>query len=261
MTRRKIKKTIGIIPARYASVRFPGKPLVDIDGKSMIQRVYEQASKVSDLSAVYVATDDERIYTHVQSFGGKVMMTAESHRSGTDRCAEVLEKLTDPDVGFVINIQGDEPFIDPYQIQQLKETITGENNANNDKKPALATLAKQIKETKELFNENVVKVVFGEDLNALYFSRNPIPFVRGKEQQDYLNGTVFFKHIGLYAYRADVLLKIAQLRPGRLEKAESLEQLRWLENGYSIACAITNIETKGIDTPEDLENLRKNDEL
>ena len=253
---RKIKKTIGIIPARYASTRFPGKPLVDIAGKSMIQRVYEQAKRVPDLSAVYVATDDARIFDHVEAFGGKAVMTLDSHQSGTDRCAEVLELLEDEEIGFVVNIQGDEPFISPEQIQQLIDIIRGNLTGNTSQNPPLATLAKQITSTKELFNDNVVKVVFDNQLSALYFSRNPIPFVRGKEREDWLTGHLFFKHIGLYAYRADVLLDIAKLQTGLLEKMESLEQLRWLENGFAIQCGITDKETIGIDTPEDLINMK-----
>lgn len=252
---RKIKKTIGIIPARYASTRFPGKPLVDIAGKSMIQRVYEQAKQVPDLSAVYVATDDERIFEHVKAFGGQVIMTSNDHLSGTDRCAEVLKLLADDAIGFVVNIQGDEPFILLEQIQQLIYIIKGETNEDVLKNPPLATLVKQITTTKELFNENIVKVVFGEKLNALYFSRNPIPFVRGKERENWMKGNLFFKHIGLYAYRAEVLTEIAKLPAGRLEIAESLEQLCWLENGYNIQCGITEEETLGIDTPEDLEDI------
>ena len=252
---RKIKKTIGIIPARYASTRFPGKPLVNIAGKSMIQRVYEQAKRVPDLSEVYVATDDARIFEHVEGFGGKAVMTLGSHQSGTDRCAEVLELLADEDIAYVVNIQGDEPFIAPEQIEQLIDIIRGGLGAKVLQSPPLATLAKQIKNTKELFNDNVVKVVFDEQLTALYFSRNPIPFVRGKEREEWLDGNLFFKHIGLYAYRADILFAISKLKTGRLEKAESLEQLRWLENGYAIQCGITEHETIGIDTPEDLEDL------
>lgn len=258
---RKIKKTIGIIPARYASTRFPGKPLVNIAGKSMIQRVYEQAKRVPDLSEVYVATDDARIFEHVEEFGGKAVMTLDSHQSGTDRCAEVLELLADEDIGYVVNIQGDEPFISPEQIEQLIDIIRGEMSANVSQSPPLVTLAKQIKNTKELFNDNVVKVVFDEQLRALYFSRNPIPFVRGKERDEWLNGNLFFKHIGLYAYRADVLFAISKLKTGRLEKIESLEQLRWLENGYAIQCGITEHETIGIDTPEDLEGLNMKYEI
>ena len=252
---RKITKTIGIIPARYASVRFPGKPLVDIAGKTMIHRTYIQASAVPDFAAVYVATDDRRIYDAVQSFGGNVVMTSDKHRSGTDRCAEVVKILNDPKIDFAVNIQGDEPFIDPRQIRQVIEVIKGENRNTDAPLPPLATLAKRITVSDELFNENTVKVVFDDRLNALYFSRNPIPYIRGKAKKDWLTGHLFFKHIGLYAYRADILQKITQLPAGRLERAESLEQLRWLENGLKIRVGITEIESKGIDTPEDLENF------
>ncbi len=258
---RKIKKTICIIPARYASTRFPGKPLVDIAGKSMIQRVYQQAKRVPDFSAVYVATDDVRIFEHVESFGGQAVMTLDIHQSGTDRCAEVLQILADEEIGFVVNIQGDEPFISPEQIQQLIDIIKDETVEDISQSPPLATLAKQITSTKELFNENVVKVVFDKKLKALYFSRNPIPFMRGKEREEWMKENSFFKHIGLYAYRADVLNAIAKLPSGRLEVAESLEQLRWLENGYAIQCGITEHETIGIDTPEDLEGLHMKYEI
>lgn len=258
---RKIKKTICIIPARYASTRFPGKPLVDIAGKSMIQRVYQQAKRVPDFSAVYVATDDVRIFEHVESFGGQAVMTLDIHQSGTDRCAEVLQILADEEIGFVVNIQGDEPFISPEQIQQLIDIIKDETVEDISQSPPLATLAKQITNTQELFNDNVVKVVFDKKFKALYFSRNPIPFVRGKEREEWMKENSFFKHIGLYAYRADVLNTIAKLPSGKLEVAESLEQLRWLENGYAIQCGITEHETIGIDTPEDLEGLHMKYEI
>lgn len=251
----KIKKTIGIIPARYASMRFPGKPLIDIAGKSMIQRVYLQAKQVKSFAEVYVATDDIRIFEHVESFGGQSIMTSETHRSGTDRCAEVLQKLDDAEIGFVINIQGDEPFIDPQQIEQVAEIIRGETPESGKNLPDIATLVKRIEKPEPIFNENIVKVVFNTEMQAMYFSRSPIPFVRGKEQADWLQNNLFFKHIGIYAYRAEVLPEIAKLPAGHLEKAESLEQLRWLENGYSIKCGLTTIETKGIDTPEDLSIL------
>lgn len=244
----KIKKTIGIIPARYASTRFPGKPLVEIQGKSMIERVYEQAQKVEALTKVVVATDDERIYNHVTSFDGEVIMTAANHRSGTDRCAEVLTKLGKNNFDVVVNIQGDEPFINPIQISQLCQ-IMSQGDAE------LATLIKQIDDAQTLFNENIVKVVQDKQGNALYFSRNPIPFLRGVEKDNWLEKTNYYKHIGLYAYRADVLLEIAKLEPSTLEIAESLEQLRWLEQGYRIHCGVTLLETKGIDTPEDLDQI------
>lgn len=235
-------KTLGIIPARFASTRFPGKPLALIGGKTMIERVYAQCQK-SSLTDIIVATDDERIYDHVKSFG-QVIMTSTHHQSGTDRCQEVIEKLPKT-YDYVINIQGDEPFIDPAQINLLYSLLNGETE--------IATLIKKIENPEHLFNSNVVKVVKGVTNQALYFSRSPIPFVRGKSEKDWLFNQTFYKHIGLYAYRTDVLKRISALKPSALEKAESLEQLRWLENGYSILTAETEIETFGIDSPEDLE--------
>lgn len=254
--KRKINKTIGIIPARFASTRFPGKPLIEINGKSMIQRVYEQAKKVSSLHEIYVATDDERIYNHVLSFGGKASMTNPNHKSGTDRCAEVLVQLKDQSIEYVVNIQGDEPFIAPQQIEQLVEIIQQNKDENSEEKPQIATLVKKIEKEEDLFNENIVKAVFGETLNAIYFSRNPIPFLRGEDKKEWLSKALYFKHIGLYAYKSEVLLELTQLLPSRLEKAESLEQLRWLENNFSIKVGVTTLETFGIDTPQDLERVR-----
>jgi 3-deoxy-manno-octulosonate cytidylyltransferase (CMP-KDO synthetase) len=239
-------KVLGIIPARYASTRFPGKPLVEIGGKTMINRVYTQCIK-SDLSDVVVATDDSRIFHHVKSFG-KVVMTSEQHPSGTDRCNEVAGKLTEK-FDYIVNIQGDEPFIDPKQINLLISLLDGQTQ--------IATLIKKIESMEQLFNPNVVKGVKGTKGEALYFSRSPIPHVRGKEEKDWLAHQTFYKHIGMYAYRADVLPKIAALQQGVLEKAESLEQLRWLENGYSIQTAETNQETFGIDVPDDLKKAEE----
>jgi len=238
----------GIIPARYASTRFPGKPLADINGKPMIQRVYEQAEKV--LKYVCVATDDSRIEDVVKSFGGNVVMTSPLHKSGTDRCAEAVEILEQKGINtdVVINIQGDEPFINPVQIKQLTDIFD-----NPDAQ--IATLIKKITSTETIFDVNKVKVTTGKSGNALYFSRNPIPFVRNIEKDDWINQQDFFLHIGMYGYRRDVLSKICKLEQGTLEKAESLEQLRWLENGYKIYTAITDIETVGIDTPEDLKKV------
>ncbi len=239
--------TLGIIPSRFASTRFPGKPLVDINGKTMIQRVYLQACKAKTLSKVIIATDDERIFNHVQSFGGQVIMTNSSHQSGTDRCAEVA--MCFQDMEAIVNIQGDEPFINPKQIdlvvQQLKQ-----NTALN-----IATLAKRITESAQIFSPNTVKVVFNQTNIAQYFSRSPIPFLRNSQQEDWVNSHAFYKHIGLYGYRKATLLAIAKLPMSALEKAESLEQLRWLENGYKIGIGLTDIETIGIDTPEDLEKV------
>jgi 3-deoxy-manno-octulosonate cytidylyltransferase (CMP-KDO synthetase) len=245
------KKILGIIPARYASTRFPGKPLADIGGKIMVQRVYEQASK--ELDCVYVATDDERIEKAIAAFGGKVVMTSVDHTSGTDRCAEALLKIqTIEGTTFeaVVNIQGDEPFISPKQIASVAKCF-------KDSSTQLATLVKEITNTEDLFNSNKPKVVVSNTKNALYFSRSPIPYLRGEEEAQWVKKHKYYNHIGLYGYRADVLLEITQLAIGQLEAAESLEQLRWLENGYSIRVEETDEESHGIDTPEDLERLLK----
>lgn len=240
-------KILGIIPARFASTRFPGKPLVDIAGKTMIQRVYEQASKAAALSKVIVATDDERIYTHVKSFGGEVVMTETSHQSGTDRCAEVLEKESE-NWGVVINIQGDEPFIHPQQI----EAVAG---CFSNPAVAIATLVKIIKSQEELLSVNTPKVIVGMGKQALYFSRSPIPFNRNHPVEAWLNNNTYFKHIGIYAYRPDVLKKLTMLPTSPLEKTEALEQLRWLENGFSIHVETTDYESVAIDCPEDIAKL------
>ena len=237
---------VGIIPSRYASTRFPAKPLVGIAGKTMIQRVYEQASKSAKLSEVIVATDDQRIFDHVKAFGGNVMMTSTSHQTGTDRCAEVLFKMTDVDV--VINIQGDEPFIHPEQIDQLAALFEQEETE-------IATLVKQIEVSEDLLSNTVVKVVKSKLGKAIYFSRHPIPYLKGIEQKDWLKSAPYFKHIGMYGYRSDTLKSIAQLEQTPLEKAESLEQLRWIENGFSIQLAETEHESNSVDTPEDLDRL------
>lgn len=239
-------KVLGVIPARFASSRFPGKPLVSIDGKSMIQRVYEQASKAGGLDHVVVATDDERIAEEVRNFGGSFIMTAAHHQSGTDRCAEVISQTTGFDV--VINIQGDEPYIDPAQIDLLVSCF-------GDKQVQLATLIKEIHTEEELFNNNIPKVVLNHKKEAVYFSRQTIPYIRSAEKQDWLNTHQFYKHIGIYGYTSSTLLDITQLPPSSLEIAESLEQLRWIENGYSIQTRVTNIETIAIDTPEDLNKI------
>ncbi|MFI5162443.1 MAG: 3-deoxy-manno-octulosonate cytidylyltransferase [Sphingobacteriales bacterium] len=240
-------KVLGIIPARYASTRFPGKPLVDIAGKTMIQRVYEQAKKCSLLSEVIVATDDERIYDHVIVFGGKAMMTSPTHQSGTDRCAEVALKHSEFDT--IVNIQGDEPYIDPEQISKLIGCF-------NHRNTQIATLIKKVLTNEELHNTNSPKVIVNKNSEAIYFSRSALPHIRGKEDKDWLNHFTYFKHIGIYGYRADVLQQITKLPVSSLEKAESLEQLRWIENGYKIKVAETEIETVAIDTPEDLTNLK-----
>jgi 3-deoxy-manno-octulosonate cytidylyltransferase (CMP-KDO synthetase) len=238
---------LGIIPARYASSRFPGKPLVDIGGKSMIQRVYEQAKKCTDLTEVIVATDDDRIYNHVTAFGGVAVMTGTQHQSGTDRCAEVA--LAHQQYEVIINIQGDEPYIDPEQISKLAGCF-------NTPDVQLATLIKRIKTEQELHNPNSPKVVVNTLDEAVYFSRSALPHIRGEQPENWLEFYPYFKHIGIYGYRADVLQQITKLPISALEKAESLEQLRWIENGYRIKVAETELETYAIDTPEDLELLK-----
>lgn len=241
-------QTLGIIPARYASTRFPGKPLVDIAGKSMIRRVYEQAKKCVHLTEVIVATDDHRIFDHVAAFGGIAVMTSSDHQSGTDRCAEVA--LKHPGYDFIINIQGDEPYIDPEQISKL---IGCFNDANTQ----IATLIKKVLTGHELHNTNSPKVIINKLSEAIYFSRSPLPHIRGQELQNWLPHFTYFKHIGIYGYRADVLQQITKLPVSSLEKAESLEQLRWIENGYRIKVAETKLETHAVDIPEDLEKLGK----
>lgn len=233
---------IGIIPARFASTRFPAKPLADIAGKSMIRRVYEQARK-SSLTRVVVATDHQKIYDHVRSFGGEVCMTNENHPSGTDRCYEALIKQTET-FDYLINIQGDEPFISPDQINLLASLLDG--------RVELATLIKPIENKEQLFNPHLVRVVKNRHNEAIYFTRATIPYLRNVPVDDWLSKHTFYKHIGMYAYRTDVLQQITQLEMSTLEKAESLEQLRWIENGFKIKVAETTTETVGIDTPEDL---------
>lgn len=236
-------KVVGIIPARYASTRFPGKPLALIQGKPMIQHVFEQASK-SRLDDVIVATDDVRIADAVMDFGGKYVLTDPNHRSGTDRCREALDLMASS-IDAVVNIQGDEPFIDPKQINLLADMMEREDTQ-------IASLARRIDDEDALFSPNVVKVVMDGNGRALYFSRNPIPFMRNVEKSDWLKKGVFYQHIGIYAYKADALRKVAKLQPSPLELAESLEQLRWLENGLSIRMAITQSQNVSIDTPSDL---------
>lgn len=243
-------KFIGIIPARYGSSRFPGKPVADMAGKPMIQRVYEQVKKAID--EVWVATDDERILKVVEDFGGKAVLTSPDHKSGTDRCNEAFSKIGN---GFeiVINIQGDEPFIQPQQIETLKSCF-------DSKETELATLVKPFKKEdgfEVLFNPNSPKVVLNKNSEAIYFSRSIIPYIRDAHHTEWLDKHIFYKHIGMYAYRADVLKKITLLPQSNLELAESLEQLRWIENGYKIKVGLTDIETIGIDTPEDMEKAIK----
>lgn len=239
-------KFAGIIPARFASTRFPGKPLADICGKPMIRRVYEQAAKA--LEHVVVATDDARILRAVREFGGNCVMTSESHRSGTDRCYEAAMMFA-PDADVVINIQGDEPFVDPSQIEALKECF-----AQGDTR--IATLIREFDPEagfEALFNPNTPKVVKDSSGNALYFSRSIIPYVRGKEWNEWVTATTFYTHVGMYAYTLPTLAEIVKLPQSPLEIAESLEQLRWLQAGYRIKTAVTGCKTVGIDTPEDLK--------
>lgn len=243
-------KAIAIIPSRYNSSRFPGKPLVIINGKTMIQRVYEQAKACPELQEVIVATDDQRIFDHVQEFGGNVEMTSPDHESGTDRCGEVLSKYNS-EVDVVVNIQGDEPYIQPGQISELV-------NAFSNNEVDISTLAKKINQNDQVHDPNVVKVVKQKNSFALYFSRNPIPFLRNKKKESWIDNQDYFKHVGIYAYRTNVLKKLVQLEPSELEKAESLEQLRWLENGYSIHVGNTSYENIGIDTPDDLKKMNNN---
>lgn len=233
-------KVLGIIPARYESSRFPGKPLVDILGKSMIQRVYEQASKSILITDLIVATDDQRIVDEVQSFGGNVMMTSTKHQNGTERCGEVIEAYSDIDV--VINIQGDEPLIQPEQLDALLELFN-----DDDADVEIGTLVKKLNDEGEISNPNRIKVVLDSDCNALYFSRAAIPYSKAPIQH--------FKHIGIYAWRYETLQELLELKPTEIEKAESLEQLRWLYNGYKIRTAETSIETPNVDTPDDLNKV------
>ncbi len=240
-------KFIGIIPARYASTRLPAKPLALLGGKTVIQRVYEQVADVLD--DAYVATDDERIEAAVKAFGGKVVMTSVNHKSGTDRCYEAYTKIGE-EFDVVINIQGDEPFIQPSQLETIKACF-------DDSSTQIATLVKPFTADNSftaLENVNSPKVVLNKNMNALYFSRFIIPYQRNAEKQEWLKNHIYYKHIGLYAYRAEVLKEITSLPQSSLELAESLEQLRWLENGYIIKAGITEVETIGIDTPQDLEH-------
>ena len=242
----KNQKSAIIIPARYASTRFPGKPLVDIRGKTMIQRVYEQACQSELATQVIVATDDKRIFEHVESFEGEVVMTSNLHKTGTERCAEVAANL---EADIIINVQGDEPFIAPQQIDLLIDFL--------NKKPQLTigTLAKRLELYEELCNPNTIKVIFNQLEEAIYFSRHPIPFFRDNTPENWLTKHTYYKHIGMYGYHRNTLLHIAQLNPTPLEQAESLEQLRWMENGIRIGITTTHLDTISIDTPEDLSRV------
>jgi 3-deoxy-manno-octulosonate cytidylyltransferase (CMP-KDO synthetase) len=247
---------IGIIPSRYESSRFPGKPLAVIGGKSMIQRVYEQACKALDI--VYVATDDQRIAEEIKRFGGHFVLTSPHHKSGTDRLAEAMQLIRkELNIRFegVVNIQGDEPFIEPRQIEEIMECFT-------HRETEIATLIKKITDSDDIFNPNKPKVIFDHQMKAIYFSRSPIPYIRHAEKEQWIKSFAFYRHIGMYAYRTDVLSKITRLKQSPLELAESLEQNRWIENGYTIRVSKTAFDSIGIDTPEDLEKasalLKKN---
>ena len=243
-------KFLGIIPARYASTRFPATPLARLGGTTVIQRVYDQVAGVLD--DAYVATDDERIEAAVKAFGGKVIMTSVNHKSGTDRCYEACTKIGG-DFDVVVNIQGDEPFIQPSQLKAVKACF-------EDVSTQIATLVKPFPADDEfavLENVNSPKVVLNKNMNALYFSRSVIPYQRNADKKDWLKNHTYYKHIGLYAYRTEVLKEITSLPQSSLELAESLEQLRWLENGYTIKVGISEVETIGIDTPQDLEEAEK----
>ena len=240
-------RILGVIPARYNSSRFPGKPLIRIGKKTMIESVYSQAIKCKLLSEVYVATDDDRIFSHVKSFGGNVMMTGE-HNSGTERC-NALYKNLEKEFDIIINIQGDEPFINPKQINQVA-------NCFLDKKTTIATLAKQIKTTEEILDENTVKILFDQNNFALNFSRLAMPQPTSSNVKEWLIINTFYKHIGIYGYRAEALKKICELTPTKNEISENLEQLRWLENGYKIKVGTTSFESISVDVPKDIEKLK-----
>ena len=238
---------IGIIPARYSSSRFPGKPLAILGGKPVIEHVYRQVSSV--MEDVFVATDDQRIYDAVEAFGGKAIMTRSDHKSGTDRICEALEKVGGS-FDVVINIQGDEPFIQKSQLETVMQCF-------DDPRTQIATLGKPFESMEAVENPNSPKIVLDNDGYALYFSRSVIPFVRGKEHEEWLSHFPYLKHIGLYAYRTEVLREVSKLPQSTLELAESLEQLRWLQNGYKIKVGLTDVETIGIDTPEDLQRAEE----
>lgn len=245
-----MNKFIGIIPARYASSRFPGKPLADIGGITMIERVYRQVQK--ELDQVFVATDDDRIFDTVQSFGGKAIMTSTEHRSGTDRVNEAYHAI-DTDANIIINIQGDEPFVAPEQIATIKKCF-------DDPDTQIATLARKYDAAngfEGLFDPNKVKVIFDNNDFAIYFSRAILPYIRNYKWDEWLQHRDFYIHVGMYAYRSEVLDEVTKLPQSSLELAESLEQLRWLQNGYKIKVALTDAPTFGIDTPEDLEQAKK----
>jgi len=239
---------IGIIPARYASTRFPGKPLIQINGKSMIQRVYEQAAKSKLMTKIIIATDDDRIAEHAKSFGAEVVITKAEHPSGTDRCFEAYQ-LNGQNFDYVLNIQGDEPFLDPEQIDSLAQGCAEDVE--------IATQMIKCTDHDVLFDKGEVKIILNSNKEALYFSRNVIPFIKGKDEKEWHKHFDYYRHVGMYAYRTDILEKITQLNPSALELAESLEQLRWVEHGYKIKCIETSFESHCVDTPEDIEKVMR----
>lgn len=237
---------LGIIPARYASTRFPGKPLAEIKGKSMLRRVYEQTEKARLLDKIIVATDDGRIAAHAREFGANVVLTRPEHPSGTDRCYEAYQ-LCGEAFDYVVNIQGDEPFLDPAQIDSLAEACTGSVE--------IATQMILCNSHEVLFDRGEVKIVLNEQREALYFSRSVIPFLKNVDEKEWHTHFDYYRHVGMYAYRSDILAKIAGMPPSPLERAESLEQLRWLENGYKIKCVETDFDSHCVDAPEDIEKV------
>lgn len=241
-------KSLAIIPARYGSTRFPGKPLADIAGKSLIERVYRQTEK-SKADLVVVATDDERIFNHVRNFGGEVVMTLESHPTGTDRCIEAFSHYTHLGFDLVLNIQGDEPFVDPTQIDTLIDIF-------NDSNAQIGTLAKKIEDPTEIFDPKEVKIVFNASFQVLYMSRSPIPHIHRTPENEWFAKTDFFKHIGIYGFRTNILFELSQMEQTPLEKLESLEQLRWLDK-FVMKLGFTNVDTLSIDTPDDLKQVQK----
>ncbi|MBQ9639736.1 MAG: 3-deoxy-manno-octulosonate cytidylyltransferase [Bacteroidales bacterium] len=245
-------RVLAIIPARYASTRFPGKPLLPIGGRPMVQHVYDRLTAMPAISTTIVATEDQRIVEAVEQFGGRVMLTAQTHRSGTDRCGEVLRKLDAQGDSYdlVLNVQGDEPFVDTTQIETLVAAF-------DDPATQIATLRKRIDNLELLGSPNAVKVVTDLNGNALYFSRHAIPYCRDVQPEALLNHAAYYKHIGLYAFRSAVLRQLVELQPTPLEKAENLEQLRWIENGYTIKVGLTEVENLSVDTPDDYKKLIK----
>jgi 3-deoxy-manno-octulosonate cytidylyltransferase (CMP-KDO synthetase) len=239
-------RILGIIPARYASSRFPGKPLAQIKGRSMLQRVYEQTVKAQLLTRVIIATDDERIARHANEIGAEVVMTKVEHPSGTDRCFEAYQLHAQP-FDYVVNVQGDEPFLDPEQIDSLARVCDGQTE--------IATQMIKCNDHAVLFDTGEVKIVLSENQEALYFSRNVIPHIKNVSEKEWHKHFDYYRHVGMYAYRVDVLEKITKLKPSSLEKAESLEQLRWVQHGYRIKCAETNFDSHCVDTPEDIEKV------